>query len=77
MTPAEHVKAIHVFNEKNPQPKCRRASGSGRAPGRLRFRHDQARRFADVSRIAEMSDGSFWTDEADVIVTLAACLEGM
>jgi hypothetical protein len=24
-----------------------------------------------------MSDGSFWSDEIDVIVTLAACLEGI
>jgi hypothetical protein len=24
-----------------------------------------------------MSDGSFWSDEIEVIVTLAACLEGV
>jgi hypothetical protein len=24
-----------------------------------------------------MSDGSFWSDEVEVIVTLAACLEGV
>jgi hypothetical protein len=24
-----------------------------------------------------MSDGSFWSNEAEVIVTLAACLEGV
>ena len=28
-----------------------------------------------VVAIAEMSDGSFWSDSADVVVTLAACLE--
>ena len=27
--------------------------------------------------IAEMNDGSFWSDEADVVVTLAACVEGL
>jgi sulfur-oxidizing protein SoxY len=25
--------------------------------------------------IAELSDGSWWSDSADVVVTLAACLE--
>jgi hypothetical protein len=25
--------------------------------------------------IAEMSDGSFWTGEANVVVTIAACVE--
>jgi sulfur-oxidizing protein SoxY len=28
-----------------------------------------------VLAIAEMSDGTFWSDTAEVIVTLAACLE--
>jgi sulfur-oxidizing protein SoxY len=28
-----------------------------------------------VVAICEMSDGSFWSDTADVIVTLGACLE--
>ena len=35
-------------------------------------------RLADSQRvmaIAEMSDGTFWSDEVEVIVTIAACLE--
>ena len=35
-------------------------------------------KLADAQRIvgiAEMSDGSFWTGEANVIVTIAACVE--
>jgi sulfur-oxidizing protein SoxY len=28
-----------------------------------------------VIAVAEMSDGTFWSDEVDVIVTIAACLE--
>ncbi len=28
-----------------------------------------------VVAIAELSDGSFWSASADVVVTLAACLE--
>jgi sulfur-oxidizing protein SoxY len=29
-----------------------------------------------VVAIGELSDGSFWSDRATVVVTLAACLEG-
>ena len=29
-----------------------------------------------VVAIARLGDGSFWSDSADVIVTLAACAEG-
>jgi sulfur-oxidizing protein SoxY len=28
-----------------------------------------------VTAIAQMSDGSFWSDRAEVVVTLSACLE--
>jgi sulfur-oxidizing protein SoxY len=28
-----------------------------------------------VTAIAEMSDGTFWRDELEVVVTMAACLE--
>ena len=30
-----------------------------------------------VTALAAMSDGSFWTASADVIVTLAACVEDL
>jgi sulfur-oxidizing protein SoxY len=75
MTAADHVKAIHVFNEKNPQPNVVSVRLGPRA-GRARF--STRIRLADsqkVLAIAEMSDGSFWSDEADVVVTLPACSE--
>jgi sulfur-oxidizing protein SoxY len=28
-----------------------------------------------VVAIAELSDGSFWSDSVDVVVTIAACVE--
>jgi sulfur-oxidizing protein SoxY len=31
----------------------------------------------DVIAIAELSDGSFWSDKGTVIVTLGACLEDL
>ena len=75
MTPADHVKAIHIFNEKNPQPnvisiKLNPRAGRATFTTRIRLADSQT-----VTAIAEMSDGSCWSDDVDVIVTLAACLE--
>jgi sulfur-oxidizing protein SoxY len=75
MTPADHVKVVHVFNEKNPQPNVIDAYFGPRAAkasfsSRIRLADTQT-----LVAIAEMSDGSFWSDQVDVIVTLAACLE--
>ena len=75
MTEADHVKAIHVFTDKNPQPEVISFYFGPRA-GRASF---GARvRLADtenVVAIAQMSDGSFWSETVHVIVTTAACLE--
>jgi sulfur-oxidizing protein SoxY len=75
MTAADHVRAIHVFTEKNPQPDVatfRLGPRSGRASVQTRIRLADTQ---TVLAIAETSDGSFWSARADVIVTLAACLE--
>lgn len=75
MTPADHVKAIHVFNEKNPLPNVVSAylgPRAGRASISTRIRLGDSQ---TVTAIAQLSDGSFWSDSASVIVTLAACLE--
>ncbi len=75
MTAANHVRAIHVFAEKNPQPYIISAQLGPRA-GRARL--TTRARIADtgtVMAIAQMSDGSFWSDSVSVVVTLAACLE--
>jgi sulfur-oxidizing protein SoxY len=75
MTETDHVRAIHVFAEKNPQPNVvsvflgPRAGRAG-VSTRMRLADTQA-----VIAIAELSDGSFWSERADVVVTLAACLE--
>jgi sulfur-oxidizing protein SoxY len=75
MTEADHVRAIHVFTEKNPQPDVvgfRFGPRAGRASvsTRVRLADTQA-----VVAIAELSDGSFWSATVNVVVTLAACLE--
>src|SRR4051812_13359293 len=76
MTDAGHVKRIAVFNTKNPQPNvivAHLGPRAGHAAVSTRIRLGDSQR---LTAIAEMSDGSFWSASADVIVTLAACLEG-
>ena len=75
MTAADHVKEIHVFNEKNPQPNvfsARLGPHNGKAIVGTRIKLGDSQR---IIAIAETSDGKFWSAGADVIVTLAACLE--
>ncbi|MGA0596543.1 SoxY-related AACIE arm protein [Enterovirga sp. CN4-39] len=76
MIEADHVRRIAVFNEKNPQPNVITAHlgpRSGRATLATRIRLANSQR---ITAVAEMNDGSFWSGTADVIVTLAACIEG-
>jgi len=75
MTDADHVKAIHVFTEKNPQPNVAAfqlgpRAGTANIQTRMRLADTQL-----VVAVAEMSDGTFWRDEVEVVVTMAACLE--
>ena len=75
MTAADHVKAIHVFNEKNPQPNIvsvHLGPRAGRAQIATRVRLADSQ---NIIAIAEMSDGTCWSDDVDVVVTIAACLE--
>jgi sulfur-oxidizing protein SoxY len=75
MTATDYVKAIHIFNEKNPQPNVisvKLGPRAGRAAFATRIRLADSQ---TVTAIAELSDGTFWSDQIDVIVTLAACVE--
>jgi sulfur-oxidizing protein SoxY len=75
MTAKDHVKAIHVFNEKNPQPNVvtmRLGPRAGRASVSTRIRLSDTQ---TIVAIAELSDGSFWSASTNVIITLGACLE--
>jgi sulfur-oxidizing protein SoxY len=75
MTANEHVKSIHVFNEKNPQPNLGNfylGPRAGRAQVSTRVRLADSQK---ITAIAKLSDGSFWSVTADVVVTLAACTE--
>ena len=75
MAPEDHVRSIHVFNEKNPQPNIGNfylwpQAGRAQVSTRIRLADSQK-----VIAIAKLSDGTFWSATVDVVVTLAACTE--
>ncbi len=75
MTQANFVRTIALFNEKNPQPQVARfhlgpRCGVAEVATRIRLATTQ-----HLTAIALMSDGSYWSDRVEVIVTIAACTE--
>ena len=75
MTAADHVTAVAVFNESNPQRDVavfRLGPRAGRAVVATRIRLATSQRLVAV---AQLSDGTFWSGAVNVIVTLAACVE--
>lgn len=77
MTEADHVTRVALFNEKNPQADMvvfHLGSRAGRAAVSTRVRLATSQ---TVVALAEMSDGSVWSSSANVVVTLAACIEDL
>jgi len=77
MSAQDRVKAIHVFNEKNPQANVISVefgprAGKAEVATRIRLADTQK-----ITAIAVMADGTCWSDTQDVVVTLAACLEDL
>jgi sulfur-oxidizing protein SoxY len=75
MTADDHVKSIHIVSEKNPIADVVKfhigpRAGRARVSSSIRLATTQV-----VTAIAAMSDGTFWSGTAEVIVTLAACTE--
>lgn len=75
MTEQDHVQAIAVFNERNPQRDVASfvltpRSGRARVDTRIRLATSQK-----LVAVARLSDGSVWSHTVDVVVTLAACIE--
>lgn len=76
MTEDDHVRRIALFTERNPEPgvavfHLSPRNGRARVATRMRLATSQ-----QVVALAQMSDGSFWQAAVDVVVTLAACVEG-
>ena len=75
MTPGNHVRAVHLIAEKNPMrdmASFQLGPHSARAEVGSNIRLNGSQR---VVAIAEMSDGSFWSDAAYIEVREAACTE--
>jgi sulfur-oxidizing protein SoxY len=75
MTENDHVKAIAVFNQLNPQPNIgtfhlNARSGRAFVSTRIRLGDSQT-----IMAVAQMSDGSLWSGSAELVVTLPACVE--
>ena len=76
MTPADHVAAIALFNERNPErdvARFRLTPRAGRASVSTRIRLATSQQLVAV---AQLSDGTYWSQSAEVVVVLAACIEG-
>lgn len=76
MTAADHVVEIVLFNQRNPQRDIARftlgpASGRAEVSTRIRLATSQ-----QVVALARLNDGSIWQQRVDILVTLAACVEG-
>ena len=77
MTEADHVRTIHVFSERNPEPVILGLTlgpRAGRASVATRCRLADTQTLVAV---AAMSDGTFWSGSAPTVVTIAACLEDL
>lgn len=75
MSEADHVTAIAIYNESNPQRDVavfHLGPRAGRAQVATRIRLATSQQLVAIAR---MSDGSCWTKTVDVLVTLAACVE--
>jgi len=73
MTETDHVTAIHVLAERNPQPGVLSAalsplSGKAELSFRMRLSESQT-----IMVVAQMSDGSAWSATRQVIVTIGGC----
>jgi len=73
MTDADHVTAIHVVADGNPNPgvmSVRLGPHNGKAEVSLRIRLAASEK---VIAVAEMKDGSLWIASRDVAVTVGGC----
>lgn len=75
MTEAEHVVSITLLSDRNPRPVIATyhlGPRCGRAVIATRVRLNGTQR---MTAVAKLSDGSFWSGHADVVVTESACLD--
>lgn len=76
MTEMDHVRKIHILSEKNPISHLLTwhlgpRAGIAKISTNIRLAASQ-----EVTALVEMSDGSFWRDRKNIVVTVAACIDG-
>jgi sulfur-oxidizing protein SoxY len=76
MTASDFVQELHLISEKNPVAVIASffftpAMAEAKVSTNIRLAQTQR-----LTAIAMMSDGSLWSDEKDVVVTIAACIDG-
>ncbi|MEJ0071526.1 MAG: thiosulfate oxidation carrier protein SoxY [Pseudomonadota bacterium] len=75
MTETDHVTALHLFGDGNPVPRIasfQLGPRAGRVEIALRIRLARSQR---VIAIAQLSDGSFWSDTREINVAQGACVD--
>jgi sulfur-oxidizing protein SoxY len=76
MSEADYVRRIDLVSDKNPVPHLATfflGWEAGRAEVETRIRLNGTQR---MTAVAQLSDGSFWFDTADIVVEGSACLDG-
>lgn len=76
MTAADHVTAIAIYNERNPQREVAKFTLGPRAGKALVSTRIRLATSQKLTAVARLSDGSYWSDTVSVVVALAACIEG-
>jgi len=76
MTATDRVATIAVFNEKNPERGVAVFSLGPRAAKPSVSTHIRLAASQKLTALARMSDGAYWSATVDVVVTLAACIDG-
>jgi sulfur-oxidizing protein SoxY len=76
MTEDDYVKTIHLISEKNPVPIIASffftpAMAEAKIATNIRLADSQK-----VTAIAIMNDGSVWSGEKNIVVAIAACIDG-
>ena len=75
MSATDHVKSLHLISNRNPVARMANfylgpRAGRAQIVTRVRLAGSQT-----VTAVAALSDGSFWMDSAQIVVTLSACLD--
>ena len=75
MSEADHVRSIALISSRNPEPNIARFTlgpRAGRADIATRVRLAGSQR---VMAVAECSDGTFWMDSREIVLTISACVD--